>query len=306
VNPYASLLLGVLAAAAGGELFVRSLVGIARWARISPAIVGTTVAAFATSSPELSVAVGSALAGVPAVSLGDALGSNVANVALVLGSATAISGLRAPRESIRRDFPTALLAPLALGLLMRDGRLSRPDALLLLAAFAAWLALVVREAARQRSAGPAELGERRRWLAVALGLVGLGLLAAAGRLVVVGAEGIAAAFGIPAFVIGATLVAVGTSVPELATAVVAKLRGQDEIGLGTVLGSNVFNTLFVVGTAGAIHPIDVALHELAPAVGFGILTVLVALPGRSGWIGRPRGAVLLALYLAYVTLALVT
>lgn len=304
MNPYAALVLGILAAGLGGELFVRGVVGIACWARVSSGIIGATVAAFATSSPELSVAVGSALAGVPAISLGDALGSNVANVALILGVAIAISGLRAPRDSIRRDFPVALLAPVGLGLLLVDGRLSRLDAALLLSAFAAWLTAAIREAARQRSAAAADLGERRHWPAMATGLAGLSLLIAAGRLIVVGAEGIAAAFGIPAFVIGATLVAVGTSVPELATAVVAKLRGHDEVGLGTVLGSNIFNTLFIVGTAAGIHPIEAPSRELVIALAFGVLAVLVALPRRVGWIGRRRGPALLALYGVYVALVL--
>jgi cation:H+ antiporter len=304
VNAYAALVLGVLAAAIGGELFVRGLVGIARWARVSSGIIAATVAAFATSSPELSVAIGSALAGVPAISLGDALGSNVANVGLILGVTVAISGVRAPRDSIRRDFPIAFLAPIGLGLLLLDGRLSRLEALLLFAAFGTWLVAAIREAARQRSAGVAELGERRHWPALALSVAGLALLIAAGRLIVVGAEGIAEDFGIPPFVIGATLVAIGTSVPELATAVVAKLRGHDEVGLGTVLGSNIFNTLFIVGTAASIHPIEVAWRELAIALVFGVVTVLVALPSRAGWIGRGRGTALLALYLAYVALAL--
>jgi len=129
--------------------------------------------------------------------------------------------------------------------------------------------------------------------------VGLGLLVAAGRLIVLGAQGIAAAFGLDAFVIGATLVAVGTSVPELTTALISRLRGHDEVGLRTILGSNIFNGLFIIGVAATISPIRVSWNEVAVSLLFGLVTVAVVFPGRGGIIGRGRGLVLLALYVGY-------
>jgi cation:H+ antiporter len=137
MNDVVLLLLGVLCAALGGELFVRGVVGVARWARVPAGLIAVTVAAFATSSPELAVAISAAEQGTPSIALGDALGSNIANVALILGIALLFAKIRAPRDSVRREFPLALLAPLLTGVLILDGRLSRLDGVLLLALFVA-------------------------------------------------------------------------------------------------------------------------------------------------------------------------
>jgi cation:H+ antiporter len=124
-------------------------------------------------------------------------------------------------------------------------------------------------------------------------------LVAAGALIVSGARGVAAAFGIDEFIVGATLVAIGTSTPELATTIIAKWRGHDEVGLGTIIGSNIFNNLFIVAVAAMIHPISVAWREVAVALGFGIVALAFCYPPRDGVIGRGRGLLLLALYVAY-------
>lgn len=300
MNDYAALTLGVVCAGVGGEFFVRGAVGLAHWARVSPGIIGATVAAFATSSPELSVAINAALAGEPQISLGDALGSNVVNVALILALALVISGIQSPRHSVKRDFPAALAVPVFTGVLFLDGVLSRYDGFLMMGLFFAWLAATVIEARRQRSAAESVLGEHRGGLAVLACVAGLALLVAAGNLIVAGARGIAIAFGIDEFVIGATIVAVGTSVPELATTVVAKLRGHDEVGLGTILGSNIFNGLFIVAVAAVIYPITVSWREVAVALVFGLMAVVFTYPGRTGFIERRRGFLLLAFYAGYL------
>jgi cation:H+ antiporter len=270
---YTALILGIICAGIGGELFVRGAVGLARWSRISPGIIGATVAAFATSSPELSVSISSALAGKPQIALGDALGSNVVNVALILGAALAISGIQSPRAGVKRDFPVALLVPVITGVLFLDGELSRVDGVLMLCAFSAWLVATIIEARKQRSAAEEILGAQPVWIAIACCVVGLLFLTGAGRFIVSGARGIAQHLGIGEFVIGATVVAVGTSVPELATAIVAKLRGHDEVGLGTILGSNIFNGLFVIALAATIHPIVVGWREVFVALVFGIVAL---------------------------------
>jgi cation:H+ antiporter len=304
MNDWLILALGVACAGAGGELFVRGAVGLARWMRISPGIIGATVAAFATSSPEVSVAVGAALAGEPQIALGDALGANVVNVALILGLALIVSGIKAPRDTIRRDFPVALIVPAVTGVLFLDGELSRIEGALMLAGFATWLAAAAYEAHRQRSAAQAVLGEPRAWRALLAGVAGLLLLVLSARLIVVGAKGIAVSAGIDEFVVGATIVALGTTTPELATAIVAKLRGQDEVGLGTILGSNIFNGLFVVPLTAAIFPIAITLREVSGALMFGLLAVAITLPAASGWIGRGRGVVLLGLFGAFLLITL--
>lgn len=300
MNDYATLFLGIVCAGLGGELFVRGAVGLAHWARVSPGIIGATVAAFATSSPELSVSVNSALAGKPQIALGDALGSNVVNIVLILAVALLISGIQAPRGSLGRDFPVALLVPVVTGVLFLDGVLSRADGFLMLGLFCAWLAAAVVEARRQRSAADRILGEHKKWRVAASCLAGLGFLVSAGALIVAGARGIALAFGIDEFVVGATVVSVGTSVPELATTVIAKIRGHDEVSLGTILGSNIFNGIFIVAVAAVIHPIAVDWREVAATLVFGLLAVVCTYPPRSGFIERRRGALLLALYASYL------
>ena len=301
---YLALILGVVCAGIGGELFVRGAVGVAQWARISPGIVGATVAAFATSSPELSVSVNAALAGEPQIALGDALGSNVLNVALILGVALAISGIQCPRDSVKRDFPVALLIPAITGVLFLDGELSRFDGALLLGMFAVWLVATVIEARRQRSAAERVLGEQRGRLAALYCLAGLAFLVAAGRLIVAGAGGIARAHDIDEFIVGALIVAVGTSVPELATTIISKLRGHDEVGLGTILGSNIFNGIFIIGVAAVSHPITAAWREVAVTLAFGLLALAFSYPAANGRIERRRGALLLVLYAAYLAAAL--
>jgi cation:H+ antiporter len=300
MQDYASLALGIIFAAAGGELFVRGAVGLARAARVSGAIIGATVAAFATSSPELAVAISAALEQKPQIALGDALGSNVVNIALILGLALLISPIQSPLTSVRRDFPVALAVPVVTAVLCFDGTLSRAEGALLLGLFVAWLVAVTLDARRQRNSAPAAAGASSGLGAAALGLIGLVLLFAAGTLIVSGARGIAESFGISEFVIGATIVAVGTSVPELATVVIAKLRGHDEIGLGTVLGSNIFNNLWIVPVAALIYPIGFGWPEVAVALAAGVIAMLAVFPPAHGLIGRGRGAVLVAVYAGYV------
>ena len=300
MSNYLVLALGLVCAGLGGELFIRGTVGLAARARVVPAVVAVTVAAFATSSPELTVAVNAAAAGSSQISLGTVLGSNVINVALVLGLALAITGFRVGRREFRRDFWAALLAPVLLGLLAIDGRLSRLDGIVLLAVFAAWLTTVIRTAWRERG-GQKGRGPRpalaRMVVASAAGLV---LLLLAGRLVVSGARGIALVLGMDQFLVSATIVAVGTSIPELATTVLSTLRGQSEVGFGVVLGSNVWNSLLVVGLAAAITPVAVNLPEFLVALVFGLAAVAALVPGRSQILGRGRSVLLFALYAGYL------
>lgn len=303
--PYLALAFGLLCAGGGGELFVRGTVGIARAARVSPGVIAATVAAFATSSPELTVAISSALAGEPEISFGDALGSNVANIALIFGAALLLAPLVVDRASVLRDFAVAVATPAALGLLLLDDSISRIDAAILLAGFAVWFVAVVREALRQRSVAPPSEARMRPLRAAIETLIGLALLIAAGKLIVYGADDIARQFGLSEFVIGATLVAVGTSTPELAIAIISRIRQHDEVGVGALLGSNIFNGLFIVGVAGAITPIRTSALEAAPALIAGVIALTLAYPPRDGVIHRWRGAALLATYAAYLAAVIV-
>jgi cation:H+ antiporter len=211
-----------------------------------------------------------------------------------------ISGIQSPRAGLKRDFPIALVVPIVTGLLFLDGVLSRTEGAVLLAMFTAWLIATILDARRQRSA-EAILGAASPWRAVLASVVGLALLISAGYSIVSGARGIAHTFGIGEFVIGATVVAVGTSVPELATSIIAKLRGHDEVGLGTIVGSNIFNGAFIVPVAALIHPIAVSRESVFVVLGFGTVALLCSYPDRGGFIERRRGILLLILYGAYLT-----
>jgi cation:H+ antiporter len=259
----------------------------------------------------MSVAISSSLAGNPQISVGDAIGSNVVNIGAILGIALLISPTPAPREGLRRDFPTAMLVPFAIGLLALDGNLSRLDGFILLSLFTAWLTATIIEARRVRSA--AMEGEATKDVlsvkpvpAVAFSLIGLALLIIAGRAIVSGAVNIASTFGLDTFVIGATVVALGTSVPELATTVMAKMRGHQEVALGTVLGSNIFNGLLVVGVASIISPMQLSLISIAMGLTTMLIVTACAYPPVSGILDRRRGALLLTVYLVYIVVLLLT
>lgn len=302
------LILGVIAAGFGGELFVRGSVGLASWARIPPSIVAATIAAFATSSPELAVSVSAASNGTPSIALGDALGSNVVNIGLILGITLLLGEVKAARGQAKRDYPFALLVPIITGILFYDGTLSRIDGAILLSLFFIWLGASIREARAERANTEANLTENsgKKWPIVVSCLLGLGLLFLAGNWIVTGASGIAKSFGIAEFIIGATIVSIGTSVPELATAVIAKMRGHDEVGVGTVLGSNIFNGLLIVAVAALIHPIEAAWNDVLVALLFGLVMLVPIFPHRSGSLARGRGFVLIGLYLGYLIFLMTT
>jgi cation:H+ antiporter len=305
---YVLLVAGIACAAAGGDLFVRGAVGLARAGRVSDAVIGATVAAFATSSPELAVAISAASDGTPQIALGDALGSNVVNVALILGLALLLGPIQGSRGTVRRDFPVALAVPAVTAVLCLDGELSGLEGAALMLLFVGWLGAVMLQVRdERRAAAPGATGDGaddRLGRAALLAAAGLVLLAGAGELIVNGAHGIARAFGVSEFVIGAAVVAVGTSVPELSTAVAARLRGHHEIGLGAVLGSNIFNGLWIVPVAAVLHPIRMAWSEVAVALAFGALALALVYPPRSGLIARWRGVLLLASYCSYLAVIL--
>ncbi|MBN8422077.1 MAG: sodium:calcium antiporter [Verrucomicrobia bacterium] len=298
------LLAGVVLAWFGGEFFVRGGIGLAAWARWPTAVIGVTVAAFGTSSPELMVAVHAALDGVPQISLGDVLGSNVVNVSLVLALVLALSGMKAEDGGVRRDWFIALLVPGLVYVLLMDGWFSRLDAIIMLACFSTWMLVVIRHA-RAHAAGRAAPAVKVSVLKMlAFSLLGLGMLICAAQFVVHGGRTVAAALGWSPFIVGAVVIAMATSTPELATTLIARMRGHHDVGLGNILGSNIFNVLFIAAIAALIHPYAVNMSEIQPSLIFGAVTTLLIIPGRGGHIPRWRGMLLLALYAAYMALTL--
>lgn len=303
LGPIELFLIGVALAAAGGELFVRGTVGLAERSGIPPALIAVTVAAFATSSPELVVAIDSARAGVPQIALGNALGANVVNIALVFGLALLVAPAKLTRGSPRRDLPAALALPAATALFSATGVLSRVAALGLATVFVAWLTLTVREMAARAGdvhPRPGSGGSLRRWALVAL--AGVAMLWAAGDAIVAGASMLAERRGWDPFVVGATLVALGTTTPELATMIVSRLKGHDEVGAGTLLGSCMFNGGLIIPVAALITPIATDLRDVAIPLGAGVVSILVLLSVRGPVAGRTHGALLVGGYLAYIAL----
>ncbi|MBK6638283.1 MAG: calcium/sodium antiporter [Rhodocyclaceae bacterium] len=297
----ALILAAVVLAAVGGEAFLKSILGVALHLRVPKMVVATTLAAFATSSPELTVSSVAALAGQPEIGLGDALGSNVVNIALIFGMALLYGAVQTTRADFGRDYYLALGAPLLTFVFVLDGRIVRSEALALLAIFVVWLAWTLRCALRQRDAAvDIDVGELPPGKSVVFGILGLGALIAAGRLFVSGATGIAAMFAVDTYVIGVVLVAIGTSLPELVTVILSRLRGHDDVGVGTLIGSNLFNGLAIVGVAAAIHPIVAPPEEVALTLAAGIVALLLLLPNRSGQIVRSRGALLLLVYAGFI------
>jgi cation:H+ antiporter len=293
------LLAGAVCAGLGGELFVRGAVRAATWLHIRPGLIGATVAAFATSGPELAVALTAALDGAPAIALGNALGANAVNLGLALGLSLLLGPSEMSQGGVRRDLPAALVVPVLIAVFLVDRRLARPEAAILLAVFVAWLVLSIRQE-RETPEARVPFSRRERARTAGLLVAGVALLLVSGEAFVAGAVGLADRFGWDRFIVGATLVALGTTMPELATSVVAKLRGHDEVGLGTLLGSCLFNGAFIVPAAALITPPEVAFDEVAVALGAGVLLVLAAIPRRGAPLGRARGVLMIALYAGYV------
>lgn len=292
----------------GGELLVRGSARLAGLAGISPLVVGLTVVAFGTSSPELAVSVQAAVKGQAALALGNVVGSNIFNVLLIMGLCALVAPLLVARQLVRLDVPVMIGASLLLLVMSLDGRIGRLDGVVLLAGLVGYLWWMVRAALRsgQQAAAPASgsRGWRAHWATqVLLILVGLGVLVVGARLLVSGATTLARWAGLSELVIGLTVVAAGTSLPEVAASVIAGLRGERDIAVGNVVGSNIFNVLCVLGTTAVVSGPGVTVP--APALRFDIpvmIAVAVAcLPILiTGLVvSRREGALLLAYYVAY-------
>ena len=291
------LLIGFVSAAWGGSRFVDGAVGVARAHSMSTGVVGATLAAFATSSPELAVAVASAIDGRPEIALGDVAGSNVANLGLILGLAVLVRPILIARSELRRDVPWAVVSVVAVSVMVLDGRLQRVEAVVLLVVFAGWLSRVLARTTPVPDVVEDVPSRRQVWIRVAVGLVAL---IVAGRLVVIGAEGVGARFGWSDFVVGAILVAVATSMPELVTVAISLARGHVDLGVGALLGSNIFNTMFIVGVASAISEIEVDGPAVSATLTIGAVVAVMVWPWRASRLGRAQGALLMSLFVVHL------
>ena len=294
------IVLGVALLYFGGNLLVANASLLARRWGVSSLVIGLTVVALGTSAPELASSLTAALRGVPELALGNVIGSNVANIALILGVTALIYPLSTPKPFLRRELPVMIGSAALLPLLLRDGTLGRFDGVLLLACLGVylWTLLSRRDPVEAEDEG----GSRPAWASTLGALVGLGFLVGGAQLLVSGATSLARSFGVPELVIGLTLVAVGTSLPELATAGVAAFRREPDIALGNVVGSNIFNVLFILGVAALVKPLQITYGVVALnlwlMVGLSLLLLPLLLTGLR--LGRREGGLLLVLYVFYV------
>lgn len=309
--------LGLVGLYFGAEWLVRGAARFARARGVSALAVGLTIVAFGTSSPELVVSTVAAARDNADVALGNVVGSNIVNIAGILGLASLLQPLRVQMRLLAREAPVMVATSVALGLLALDSRLDRLEAFALLAAFAAYLWFVLRAARREPAVIVAEylefetaeaLEPRGEWPLADLGLMaaGLGGLALGAHAVVSGAVGLARALDVSELVIGLTVVSIGTSLPELATTVLAAVRREADIAVGNIVGSNIFNVLCIVGAAAAIRPLDVAPGLLAfeIPVMIGVNVLLVPFAWTRLRLERWEGALLLAGYLLFLALVL--
>lgn len=300
---------GLIALVAGGDYLVRGAVALARRSGMPTLLIGLTVVAFGTSAPELVVGVGAALKGFPTLALGNVVGSNIANVLLIIGVSALIRPLARRSASFRRDTWLMIAASVIFIGLCRTGEIVAWQGFVLLAILFGTLLHSARRSSRQPEPahheeefeGVISLPETLRLslLFLVVGLVGLAL---GSHFLVTGSVGIARNFGVSEAVIGLTLVAIGTSLPELATGTFAAMRGEGELAIGTVIGSNLFNILGVMGTTAMVRPIPIPDIFLRFDLWVMLAAALVLIPiaHRGLGIGRKTALAFLTLYVLYI------
>ncbi|MCO6512648.1 MAG: calcium/sodium antiporter [Aridibacter famidurans] len=313
-----SLIAGLLLLIWSADRFVDGSASTARHFGMPPLLIGMVVVGFGTSAPEMVVSAFAAAQGNAGIAVGNAYGSNIANIALILGVSAIIVPITVDSKVLRNELPILSLITALVAIQLIDNAVSRVDAGILLTVFAGLMAWTIRQGLKQRKDKfaeelEAELSETAMPVGRALVwvLVGLAVLIVSSRMLVWGAVEIATSLGVSNLVIGLTVVALGTSLPELASSLIAARKGEDDLALGNILGSNLFNTLAVVGIAGMISPFEVGPEVLSRDVlVMSILTVSLFLFGygfrKPGRINRYEGAVLLSAYIAYTAYLLAT
>ena len=298
------VVLGVVMLYLGGEFLVRNAVRLAAGFGVSSLVIGLTVVAFGTSSPELAATIVSALQGLPDVAVGNVVGSNIANVTLILGLTAITYPLQTQPRFLRRDVPImvgicALLIPV-----LRGGAVNRFEGVVFLALLAGYLWFLLR--VEPGALGEVEVGVIRRhgllWRSGLGVIAGVLLLVLGARALVSGAVSLATGLGVPERVIGLTVVAFGTSLPELASSMVAAMRHETDIILGNIVGSNIFNVLAVLGATALVRPVRLEPNGIMIDLAVMLFTSVLVIPlmWRRNRLGRRGGVLLATLYLAYL------
>ncbi len=306
------VLIGLVLLVVGGEFLVRSSVALSFRLKLSKMVIGLTVVSFATSAPELLVSIQAALDGLSDISLGNVIGSNIANIGLVLGITAIISPLAIDRDFYKFNWPVMVLLSFALYLLLdNDGVLTQFEGGILFSSLLLYLFLLIRRARKFSDTMLEEVDDSLQktsnfkivvWL-----LIGGLALYFGSELLVKGAENIALKLGVSEGVIAVTLIAVGTSVPELAASVIAALKKEKAISLGNLIGSNIFNIASVLGLTSLIQPISVKDEALMSVniywmLGFAIILLPLAFVPKKMILGRPKGFLIFVAYCVFIAL----
>ncbi len=300
------LLVGFVLLVKGADLFVDGAVGISRKLRIPAVVVGLTIVAFGTSAPETSVSIAAALAGSNGIAVGNVLGSNMFNLLVVTGLSAIFMVLPVSKGILRRDYPFMLLITavmLGMFLFVTPNDLSRADGVILLLLFAFFIVYTVIGALKSRSSQPDEEGEAPSLLkSLLVSVIGIAAIVVGGDLVVDNATTVAIAWGMDEILVGLTIVACGTSLPELVTSVVASKKGENDIAIGNVVGSNIFNILLVLGLSSAINPIAVGGEVITDTAILIAVCLIFAIPMyKNKRLGRVSGVLMVLTYAVYLT-----
>lgn len=300
---YIFLVAGFVLLIKGADFFVDGSSSIAKALNIPSLIIGMTIVAMGTSLPETSVSVSASLAGANDLSVSNAVGSNIFNLMIVAGLCAVFYPIPVNRETVKRDFPISILAAAALLLFgWTGGIIAHAEGAVLLVIFAAFLFLMVVSAVRARNSSVVyeDYAVLPAWKCAVFLIGGITAIAAGGKMVVLGATDIARHFGMTENIIGMTIVAFGTSLPELVTSIVAARKKETDMAMGNVIGSNIFNILFVLGIAASISPIKFTadnMTDTAVLICVSLLVLVLCIPKKK--ITRPLGALMVLIYAAY-------
>ncbi|GGD25683.1 calcium/sodium antiporter [Flavobacterium orientale] len=306
------IIAGLVLLVLGGDWLLKSAVGMSLRLNISKIIIGMTVVSFATSAPELIVSIKSAMAGFPDIALGNVIGSNIANIGLILGIVMIINAMKVDESFFKTDWPAMMISSVLLfGILYYDGEISRIEGIILFLLLICFVIYLIKFQKKTTSEVEIPLEKAMPMYQVILFLVlgGLGLWGGS-ELLIKGAVNLAEAYGVSDRVIAVTVVAIGTSIPELAASIIAALKKESSISIGNIIGSNIFNILSVLGLTAIIHPVKLVDNRLMSfdiiwmlAFSF-ILIPLVMLP-KKGYLDRKAGFVLVIAYGAFIYLTFI-
>ena len=295
---YILLIVGFVLLIKGADFFVDGSAALAGYLKVPSVIIGLTIVAIGTSLPEAAVSISAGLAGSNEIAVSNIVGSNIFNTLVVVGASALIRPFAADSQIVKRDLPVNFLVTVILYIMVIGGMLSRIEGLILLAGIITYITVMVRSALKNRveeEIEPISLSKAALFIALGLAAVVFG-----GDVVVDSATAIAKSLGLSETLIGLTIVAIGTSLPELVTSVVASRKGESGLALGNAIGSNIFNILFILGMSSTLMPIPVVSENISDAlVLIGICVLIYAFARFGEKIGRGKGLIMIAIYIAY-------